>query len=108
MTYDEFEGWQAVTNASKNRWTIDQVTFLNRGVILMYRGGEKGRYIQIEKNGDTQLGTYEGAIPHIGEASFKVDWTVAPDGDQSYVMHNLDKVAVNDMHMYHVQRYYRG
>jgi hypothetical protein len=40
--------------------------------MLFYRGGKKGIYIEIDKTGELIMGVYEDAIPHIGEASFKI------------------------------------
>ena len=43
----------------------------NKGA-LYYIGGEDGAFIRLTSEGLFQAGTYEGAIPHIGEACFKV------------------------------------
>lgn len=72
MTKGEFKAWAAVTEGSRNSWTFDEITYHNRGELLYYRGGESGTFISIEKDGKFTTGTYEGAIPHVGEASFQV------------------------------------
>ena len=54
------------------RWKEDQVTRLNGRGALYYTGGEQGLFMRIEKDGVLRAGTYEGAIPHIGEAAFLV------------------------------------
>ena len=75
MTREEFDGWRAVTEASSYRWTEDEIRRLNGRGALYYIGGEDGCYIDIAKDGKVTVGTYEGAIPHIGEASFFVKGT---------------------------------
>lgn len=70
MTKQEFIAWARHTERSKKGWQVDQVTLANTGRVLLYHGGEAGTYVEIA--GDTiAVGTYEGAIPHIGEAIFK-------------------------------------
>ncbi len=72
MTQQEFEHWQAVTESSQHQWVEDEPTRLNGRGALYYIGGESGVYIWILKKGDVMVGTYEGAIPHIGEACFSM------------------------------------
>lgn len=45
-------------------------TRLNGHGNLYYTGGESGLFINIEVEGNLKIGTYEEAIPHIGEAIF--------------------------------------
>lgn len=71
MNKQEFEAWLAVTQASKDRWILDYVTYHNRGDLLFYTGGQSGNYIEIAADGTATIGTYEGALPHIGEALFQ-------------------------------------
>lgn len=71
MTQQEFEYWQAVTGSSQYHWREDTVTHLNGRGALYYTGGESGIYIRITETGHLTVGTYEGAIPHIGEACFQ-------------------------------------
>ena len=71
MTQQEFEYWQAVTGSSRYHWREDPVTHLNGRGALYYTGGESGIYIRITETGQLTVGTYEGAIPHIGEACFQ-------------------------------------
>ena len=70
MTQKEFEYWQAVTGSSRHHWMEDPVTSLNGRGALYYTGGESGVYIRITEAGYLTVGTYEGAVPHIGEACF--------------------------------------
>jgi hypothetical protein len=37
---------------------------------MYYTGGEDGVYMRISKDGSLEAGDYEGAFPHIGEATF--------------------------------------
>ena len=71
MTCGEFRAWANVTAISVSQWLRDEVTFHNRGEMLFYRGGERGIYIWIYRDGTLSCGTYEDAVPHIGEATFK-------------------------------------
>lgn len=70
MDKTEFERWQAVTGSSRHRWVEDSVTRLNGRGTLYYTGGETGIFMRITAEGNLMVGTYEGAIPHIGEACF--------------------------------------
>lgn len=71
MTQREFEYWQAVTAESTRRWVEDSITRLNGNGALYYTGGKDGIYMSLSPDGKLMVGTYEGAIPHIGEAMFK-------------------------------------
>lgn len=70
MTGAELKQWMAVTENSQYRWTEDEITRRNGRGALYYFGGEDGVYIRIEPEGKLSVGTYEGALPHIGEAFF--------------------------------------
>lgn len=72
MYPEEFEHWQKITDSSRYRWVEDAVTRLNGRDLLYYSGGDSGVYMRITQDGVLQAGTYEGAIPHIGEALFTV------------------------------------
>jgi len=75
MTKQEFAAWQAITESSRHKWTEDDIFRLNGRGNFYYIGGEDGQYIQIHKDGRLEVGTYEGAVPHIGEAFFQVAHT---------------------------------
>lgn len=70
MTDTELNTWLAVTQDSSYRWTEDEVTRLNDRGALYYYGGENGIYMRVQPDGKLSIGTYEGALPHIGEAFF--------------------------------------
>lgn len=70
MTAKEFKYWQAVTESSRHSWREDSVTRLNGQGALYYTGGESGIFMRVTADGELTVGTYEGAIPHIGEACF--------------------------------------
>ena len=72
MTQDEFNHWKAVTDSGAHSWVEDVIRRLNGRGTMYYIGGEDGIYIDISQDGMLELGTYEGAIPHIGEAFFSV------------------------------------
>ena len=73
MEKQELEYWKAVTAGSSSQWVEDTITSLNGNGKLYYIGGEKGRYMRITPAAELQIGTYEHAFPHIGEALFKID-----------------------------------
>lgn len=70
MTDTERRQWIAVTANSQYQWTADEVTRQNGRGELYFLGGESGIYMRIQPEGLLSIGTYEGAIPHIGEALF--------------------------------------
>ena len=70
MTDTELKAWLAVTQDSQYRWTEDEVTRLNGRGALYYYGGKDGIYMRIQPDGKLSIGTYEGVLPHIGEAFF--------------------------------------
>ncbi len=70
MTDLECKQWLAVTANSQYQWTADEVTRRNGRGALYYLGGTDGVYMRIQPKGTLSIGTYEGAIPHIGEALF--------------------------------------
>jgi hypothetical protein len=70
MDKEEFAAWQARTENSRFKWTEDEIYRLNGRGVFYYMGGEDGIYMAAGQDGTFVIGTYEGAIPHIGEASF--------------------------------------
>ena len=62
--------WMAITQGSQHRWTEDEIYRLNGHGAMYYTGGEDGIYVRIESDGTLEAGSYEGAIPHIGDAMF--------------------------------------
>lgn len=75
MTRGEFKSWTAVTNASKDQWTIDLVQFYNHRILLAYKGGQSGKFFEIDATGKFDCGFYSVAIPHIGDAFFTIEFT---------------------------------
>lgn len=70
MTDAEMKQWLTVTENSRYQWTEDEITRLNGHGALFYFGGADGVYMRIQPEGTLLIGTYEGALPHIGEAAF--------------------------------------
>lgn len=70
MTKKEYREWQELTAASETHWVLDEITWLNQHEALLYRGGQNGAYILAKADGTAEIGKYEGALPHIGEAMF--------------------------------------
>lgn len=72
MTKQEFDAWKKETEKSVSNWQFDEVQYHNNNVLLFYKGGENGSFINIDPTGLTLFGEYNGAIPHIMEACFTV------------------------------------
>lgn len=73
MDKQEFERWVARTKESEQEWLLDECMLANHGTRLYYQGGESGVFIEHRRGEPTaSYGTYEYAIPHIGEAIFKI------------------------------------
>lgn len=54
-------------------WTKDPVHNGLDGVdLLMHIGGTDGQFVRVDQAGNVEVGTFEGAIPHIGEAAFTI------------------------------------
>jgi hypothetical protein len=86
MNKEEFEKWKRITEVSENNWLFDPIVSANTpGSHLIYKGGFNGGYVWIEPNGEACIGTYQGAIPHIGEAMFTPLYSnrVADTGDEA-------------------------
>jgi hypothetical protein len=71
MDKQEFAAWQAITERSRFHWIEDEVYRLNGRGAMYYIGGEDGTYLRIGSDGLLDVGTYIGAVPHIGEALFR-------------------------------------
>ena len=65
-----FAAWMEVTESSRYKWLEDEIYRLNGRGAMYYTGGEDGVYMRISNDGKLEAGSYEGAIPHIGEAIF--------------------------------------
>ncbi len=75
MTQAEYAAWLDVTKQSAGRWQVDPVQWLNERRMLVYKGGVSGQFAVVERDGRLDLGTYEGALPHIAEALFTTAMT---------------------------------
>jgi hypothetical protein len=75
LTKDELAYWLSVVDNSRFKWTEDAIFRLNGRGSFYYTGGENGVYMKVGKDGMLEAGTYEGAVPHIGEAMFKPETT---------------------------------
>jgi hypothetical protein len=73
MTESEAKAWLAETARSEFGWLVDSV-HCTAADLIVYKGGQSGHYVAMnERDGRhwVSVGTYEGAMPHIGEAAFK-------------------------------------
>jgi hypothetical protein len=73
MTRDEAIAWLAATERSRTEWQLDAIHCTTNDA-LIYKGGSRtGYYInlrRVDAGWGVEIGTYEDAIPHIGDASF--------------------------------------
>jgi hypothetical protein len=70
MDANEYAAWKVETARSETRFILDEIHWYNRKEILLFKGGVDGVYVWIFNDGTATIGTYEGAVPHIGEAMF--------------------------------------
>jgi len=102
MTKAEFNFWWSRQQSSKGRWVCDPVVSVNSrmaarrghpvsGYSLFFKGGEDGAYIEIHDDGFVEVGVYEGAVPHIGEALFTRKHKNQPMTDQGHRAGNFSE-----------------
>lgn len=70
MTHEEFQDWLRLSLDYPQAWKADQVFWHNAGDLLLYKGGQNGCFILIDSLGGARLGTYDGAIMKITDATF--------------------------------------
>ena len=70
MNPNTYKTWLSYAVNPNFAWCRDQVTWMNRGELLLSRGNHDGAYITIDRTGMARAGMYHGAIPHIGDALF--------------------------------------
>ena len=80
MDQTEFDGWVRQMKADRGRWSIDPIHDGQNGRdFLAYRPSHsdhtRGLYFNVSSTGELRTGNFEGAVPHIGEASFRVFWS---------------------------------
>jgi hypothetical protein len=71
MTQDEARAWLNATERSRMGWQLDQIHCTSDDALIYKGGSRSGYYINLRKIGNTHcvdIGTYEDAIPHIGDA----------------------------------------
>lgn len=74
MTPAEFDAWKQWTRESAHRWVVDPIhDGRDDRDLLLYIGGENGKFLRFDNAKTLEIGSYEGAVPHIGEATFRVD-----------------------------------
>lgn len=74
MTKREADAWKYETSMSQEEWRVDPIHHDNPD-LLVYKGGTSGHYFNILCGADgaeLTIGTYTDAVPHIGEAAFRV------------------------------------
>jgi hypothetical protein len=80
MTPAEFEAWKKWTKESGYHWTVDPIHDGRDGRdLLLFVGGESGKFLRFNNWDTLEIGSYEGAVPHIGEAVFHMEERMAFD-----------------------------
>lgn len=80
---ESFQAWTRETSSSRYKWVVDRIHDLPDD-FLVFTGGENGRYVSITSNKKVTtltVGTYQGAVPHIGEALFTPKASKTFEGD---------------------------
>lgn len=73
MNRKEFQEWASWTAKSQGRWVKDPIhNGQGNQELLIHRGGVNGYFIRVDRLGVVSVGSYEDALPHIGEAAFQV------------------------------------
>jgi len=80
MNATETENWTKAMRAARGRWTVDPIhNGQNNRRLLMHLSNTsdhtKGLFVTVEQDGHATAGTFEDAIPHIGEAAFAIKWS---------------------------------
>ena len=74
MTPEEFDTWKKWTRESGHRWIVDPIHDGRGGRdLLLFIGGESGKLLCFSNWDTLEIGSYEGAVPHIGEAIFQIE-----------------------------------
>jgi hypothetical protein len=71
MNANEAAAWKAYTASNTHQWKVDPCHSKPDDLLLSY-GGEAGKFASI-RGSVVEIGTYSDAIPHIGDALFKVE-----------------------------------
>lgn len=80
MTPEEFAAWKESTRESGYHWTVDPIHDGRDGRdLLLFVGGESGKFLRFNNWDTLKIGSYEGAVPHIGEAVFHMDERITFD-----------------------------
>lgn len=79
MTREEYISWSRFMKSCRGRWNIDLIHNGKDGQdLLMFKphptDPTRGVYIGVKQNGHVTAGTYDGALPHVGDAMFYRAW----------------------------------
>ena len=79
-TTTDLEAWSKHMRSRRGKWSVDQIHDGRNGKRLLaylpdVADHTQGSYIEVSRDGTLTAGTFEGAIPHIGEACFHQLWS---------------------------------
>ena len=98
MTHIEYEAWTAEMKRNAGNWKVDPVHDGTAQDLLIYCARREdptsGSYIQV-RGGTASAGTYEDAIPHLGEASFTSCWTHKYESYNAAIARVLENAGMN-------------
>jgi hypothetical protein len=74
MTMTELDAWTTFTTSNPGAWRVDPVHNGSHDRLLAYAPAvadpTSGSYVDID-GARWEIGTYQGAVPHVGEALFR-------------------------------------
>lgn len=74
MTPEELVARKKWTREADHLWTVDPIHDGRDGRdLLLFIGGESGKFLRFSNWDTLEIGSYEGAVPHIGEAVFRME-----------------------------------
>lgn len=75
----EYDAWIRFMRSRRGRWTVDPIHDGENGRRLLcfcprLADETRGVFVEVEADGTVRAGTYEDALPHIGDALFRARW----------------------------------
>ena len=76
---EDYVAWERFMRSRRGRWTVDPIHDGEAGRRLLCfcpdaTDETRGVFVEVGVNGIVRAGTYEDALPHIGDALFRPRW----------------------------------
>lgn len=95
----DYANWIRFMKASRGRWTVDPIhNGVDRDLIAFVgksEDGTAGVYVSVDDDGKAQAGDYEGALPHIGDATFTPRWEHKYEDKDAAIARLSERLGVN-------------